>query len=138
MLIHSPRTTLHIKIICNVVLICVGQYCARNLPVQCWPIVNEQLFLKHKLYNIVSTKLGQHCTGISYTQCCPNISETTLHMKITCAILALSAHQCFFRKIAYANLSWSAWANIAQNNYLYNADNVDPQSTVYSMLSKYG
>ena len=45
MLTHSPRTTFHTKIICNVILINVGQHCARTLPVQCWPMVNKQLFL---------------------------------------------------------------------------------------------
>ena len=35
-------------------------------------------------------------------------------------------------------LSRSAWANIAQINYAHNADNVGPQSTVLSMLSKHG
>ena len=33
MLLHSPLTTLHRKTICNVVVIYVGQHCARNLPV---------------------------------------------------------------------------------------------------------
>ena len=70
---------------------------------------------------VVSIKLVQHYIGTSYTQCCPNTSEITLHKKITCTILALSVQQCFCIKITYAILSWSAWANIAQNNYLYNA-----------------
>ena len=54
--------------------------------------------------------------------CCPNTSETTLHKKITCAILALSAQQWFWRKITYTILFWSAWAKIAQNNNLYIAE----------------
>ena len=45
MLTHSPRTTLYRKIISSVILINVGQNCARALPVQCWPMVNKQLFL---------------------------------------------------------------------------------------------
>ena len=80
----------------------------------------------------MSIKLGQHCIGISYTPvtpCCPNTSETTLHKKITFIILALNAQICFCRKITYAMLSWSAWASIAKNNYLHNADNVRPQSS---------
>ena len=68
----------------------------------------------------MSIKLGQHCIGISYTPCCPNTSETTLHKKIACVIWALSAQTCFCMKITYAVLPWSAWANIAQNNYLHN------------------
>ena len=53
------------------------------------------------------------CIGKSYTQCCPNMPETTLHKKITCAILALSMQQRFWRKLTYTILSWSAWAKIA-------------------------
>ena len=45
MLVQSPGTTLHRKIICNGVLIYVGQHCARSLPAQCWRMVNTQLFL---------------------------------------------------------------------------------------------
>ena len=68
--------------------------------------------------------------GISYTKCYPNKFETTFHRKITCAILVLSAKTIFYRKITYATLSWSAWANTAQNNYAHNAENVGPQFTV--------
>ena len=41
------------------------------------------------------------CIGQLYTQCCPNMYETTLHKKITCTILALSTHQWFQRKITF-------------------------------------
>ena len=37
----------------------------------------------------------------------------------SCAILALSMQQWFWRKIIYTSLFWSAWANIAQSNNLY-------------------
>ena len=95
------------------------------------PWLTNNFSKQNKLCNVVSTKLGQHCMGISYTQCCPNTSETTLHTKITCAILVLSAQQCVCRKITYIILSWSAWGNIAQNSYLCNVDTVDhgPQSS---------
>ena len=43
MLGHSPQTTLHRQITYNVVWICLGQHCARKLPVQCWFIANRQL-----------------------------------------------------------------------------------------------
>ena len=33
------------------------------------------------LYNVVSTMLEQHCVRILFSQCCPNMSETTLHKK---------------------------------------------------------
>ena len=36
--------------------------------------------------------------------------------KITCAILALSTQQWFWRKITYTILFWADWAKIAQNN----------------------
>ena len=62
--------------------------------------------------------------NISHAQCCPNTSETTWHKKITCAILAGSIQTCFCRKTTYVMLSWSAWVNTAQNNYLHNPDNV--------------
>ena len=41
--------------------------------------------------------------------------ETKLDIKITRAILDLSAHKCFCRKITHIMLSWSAWANIVYN-----------------------
>ena len=40
---------------------------------------------------VISTMLEQYCMEISSSQCCPNRSETMLHKKIACAILALSA-----------------------------------------------
>ena len=85
----------------------------------------------------MSIKLEQHCIEISYTQCCPNTSETTLHKNVTCAIISLSTQTRFCRKITYAMLSWSVWANITQNNYLHDVDNIAPQSTVYSTFSRY-
>ena len=35
----------------------------------------------NNLYNVVSTMLGPHCIGILFSQCCPNMSGTTLHKK---------------------------------------------------------
>ena len=97
------------------------------------PWLTNNFSKQNKLCNVVSTKLGQHCIGISYTQCCPNTSETTLHTKITCAILVLSAQQCVCRKITYIILSWSAWGNIAQNSYLCNVDTL--LTTVHSLVN---
>ena len=76
-------------------------------------MVNRQSY-QNDLYN-VSIKLRQHGIGVLYIHCCPNMPETTLHKKITCAILALSAQTCFYRKITYV-MSWSAWASIVQSN----------------------
>ena len=88
MLNHSPRSTLHKKIIWNVILISVGQHCVMTLPVQCWTVVYKQLSWQNNLCNAVSIGIWQHCMGISYIQCCPNTSETTLHKKFTDAMLA--------------------------------------------------
>ena len=68
--------------------------------------------------------------GISYTQCCPNTSEITLHKKITCAILVLSVKKIetlaqvfscefyeiskntFFTEHLWATASENYWCNI--------------------------
>ena len=54
------------------------------------------------------------------SQCCPNVSETTLHKELLV--------QCWPRPHSYlfAGKYSSAWANIALEKYLYN---VGPQST---------
>ena len=96
---------------------------------------------------MLSEPLGQHCTGLLHVQCCPKTIKTTLNRifsraslsrasrkplhrvftcAITCAMLTKSAETYFRWKITYTMLSWSAWANIVQENYLYN---VGPQST---------
>ena len=97
------------------------------------PWLTDNFYEENNLHNVVSTILGQHCIGISYAPCCPNTSETTLHRKTTFVILALSAQTCYCRKIAYAMLSWSAWTNIAQTNYLCNAEQCLP--TVHSLVN---
>ena len=40
--------------------------------------------------------LEQHYLGILSSRCCPNMSETTLNKKITCAMLAQKAHRHTF------------------------------------------
>ena len=60
------------------------------------------------LYNIVSTILEQCCMEILSSQCCPNMSETTLHTKITCDQCWLKAHRyTFAEKLAVSNISGS-------------------------------
>ena len=86
------------------------------------PWLIDNFYEENNLYNVLSTMLGQYCIGILSSQCYPNTYERTLHKKITCAILAQSAQQWFWRKVTYTILSWSAWAKIAQNNNLYNAE----------------
>ena len=88
------------------------------------PWLTENFYEENTLCNVASTMLGQHCLEILSSQCCPNTSETTLHKKTICAMLTQSTQTCFRRKITYTMLSWSAWANIAQENCLYN---VHPQ-----------
>ena len=86
------------------------------------PWQTDNFYEKINLCNIVSTMLGQTCRGILSSQCCPNTSETKLHKKITCAMLAQSTQTRFRRKITYTMLSWSACANIAHRKYLCNVD----------------
>ena len=131
----------------NVVLICLCRHCTRKLTVQCWskaqaqlcnfvwaniaqgnhlcnvcPWLTDNFYEENNLYNVASTMLVQYCIGILSIQCCPNTFERTLHKKTTCAMLAQSTQQWFWRKITYTILPWSAWAEIAQNNNLYNAE----------------
>ena len=115
LLFHSPQTTFQRKIIYNLIyhLCNVGPWQTAN-----FHEVNN-------LYNVVSTIMGPHCIGILSSQCCPNTSETTLHQKNTCAMLARSAKTRFRRKISHSMLPWSAFANIAYENYLCI---VDPMS----------
>ena len=42
--------------------------------------------------------LGQHCIGISSSQCCLNTSETTSHDKITCEMLAQNVQSSFWEE----------------------------------------
>ena len=69
------------------------------------PWLTDNFYEENNLYNIVSTRLGQHCIGILSSHCCPNTSERTLHKKITCAMFAHSAQTSFRRKITYTMLS---------------------------------
>ena len=99
MLIHSPQTTLHKKIIYNFVWIYLGQHCTRKLLVQCWPTwLTDNVYAENNLCNAVLTILGQHCIIILSSQCCPNTSEPTLHKKANCTVLAQSTQTCFHRK----------------------------------------
>ena len=82
MLTHSPQTTLHKKIIYNFVWIYLSQRCTRKLLVHCWPI-----WLTYSVYE-----------ENNLCKCCIDPSETTLHKKTTCTLLAQSAQTCFRRK----------------------------------------
>ena len=52
----------------------------------------------------VSIKLVQHYIGTSYTPCCPNTSERTLHKKITGSMLCQTTQSSFHRKITIYNV----------------------------------
>ena len=53
------------------------------------PRLRDNSYGGNNLYNVVSTMMGQHWIGILSSQSCPNTSETLLHEKIACAMLAL-------------------------------------------------
>ena len=95
-----------------------GPTLCKKLPVQCCPTFHKIFFLSrsiwanitqgnylcnvgpwqikvNNLYNAVSTILGQHCIRILSSQFCPSTSETILHKKATCTVLAQSRQTCF-------------------------------------------
>ena len=74
--LHSPQTALQRKVIYNGVKIFLGQNCRRKSSVGPWQ--TDNIYEEDNLCNVVSTMLGQHCTEILSSQCCPNTSETML------------------------------------------------------------
>ena len=46
------------------------------------PWLTDTFYEVNKLYNVVSIMLGQHCIGILFSKCCPNMCEIKLHKKI--------------------------------------------------------
>ena len=79
----------------------LGQHCTRFLQCNFVSWLTKNFSQQNNLYSVVSMKLGQNCTVISYIQYCPpNTSETTLHKKITGAMLAQTTQSSFRRKIA--------------------------------------
>ena len=98
----------------HVVWICLDHHCTRKLPVEPWLTANLATFYENIVYKHCLLNIGLQILSTQYL----NTSETTLHQKITCAVLTQNAQSLFHRKIKYAMLSWSAWANIAQENYL--------------------
>ena len=90
MLTHSPQTTLHKKIIYYFVWIYLSQCCTRKLLVQCWPICLTMFMRK------ITCK------------CYIDPSETTLHKRTTCTVLAQSAQDkwlvaCFLTRYNILN-----------------------------------
>ena len=78
MLAHSPQTTLHRKIIFNVVWICLVNIAQGNYLCNIGPWLTDNVCEENDLYNVVSIKLGQHCIRILSIQYCLNMSETKL------------------------------------------------------------
>ena len=112
MLTHSPKTTLHRKIIYDFVWIYLGQHCIRKLLRNVGSWLRGNSHKEYNLYNIASTMLGQYCITIVSSRCCLNTFETTLHMKNTYAMLCQSEHIYFHRKVS--NMSGSLVFNLVQ------------------------
>ena len=83
MLVHSPQTAFHKKIIYNFVWIYLGR--SIRPEVVCKKSVLRILQNSHEntcvRVKLVSTMLEKHCVRIFFSQCCPNTSEKTLHKK---------------------------------------------------------
>ena len=84
------------------VWIYLGNIAQGNCNVDPW--LTDNFYEENNLYN-VSTMLGQHCIGILSSQYCPNTSETTLHKKTVCAMLAQNAQTCFRTKTGYCSFT---------------------------------
>ena len=112
MLTHSPKTTLHRKIIYDFVWIYLGQHCIRKLLCNVGSWLRDNSHKEYNLYNVVSTMLGQYCITIVSSRCCLNTFETTLHKKNTYAMLSQSEHIYFHRKVS--NMSGSLVFNLVQ------------------------
>ena len=98
----------------------LGQHYTRLLlPVQCWPMSNRQL-LWWKWPKCCINHTGTTWYKNIVLSSCPNTCETTLHTKITSAMLVQSVQICFWKKITCTMLSTSACVNIAQENCLCN------------------
>ena len=100
---------------CNVLWPCwdnIAQ-CFYLLNVSSWP--TDNFYKENILCNVILAMLGQHCII--------NVVQTRLRQHCTKNYLrkvAKGTQTCFYRKINYAMLSWSDWANFAQENYLCN------------------
>ena len=118
MLTHSPWTTLHRKIICNVVLIYVGQHCARKLPVQCWPMVNRQLFHSKITYRMLCLSRWEYCLANVVKYVWDNIAQENYLRKRKLLV------QCWLRtyrytfsgKPAVSNMSGGLFINQVQHH----------------------
>ena len=103
---------------------CSRQHCIRKNVFNVVLILFGKHF-KGKNHVKCCSKSSQHCIVISTIRCCLNTSETTFHMKITCAMLAQSTQLSFRGKITCKISSWSNLDNIAQENFQCN---IDPHS----------
>ena len=107
MLTHSPWTTLHRKIICNVVLIYVGQHCARKLHVQCWPMVNRQLFQIKITYRMLCLSKWEYCLANIVEYVWDNIAQENYLRKRKLLV------QCWLRTYRYTFSGKPAVSNMS-------------------------
>ena len=118
MLTHSPWTALYRKIICNVVLIYVGQHCARKLPVQYWPMVNRQLFHSKITYRMLCLSRWEYCLANVVEYVWDNIAQENYLRKRKLLV------QCWLRtyrytfsgKPAVSNMSGGLFINQVQHH----------------------
>ena len=118
MLTHSPWTALYRKIICNVVLIYVGQHCARKLPVQYWPMVNRQLFHSKITYRMLCLSRWEYCLANVVEHVWDNIAQENYLRKRKLLV------QCWLRtyrytfsgKPAVSNMSGGLFINQVQHH----------------------
>ena len=106
MLPERLQITLYIKkkILCNVVLILLGQHCTGKNPMQCCPRDSRQLCIRKNLvqcclntlwatlhswkpYAMLPERPQTTLYKKNSVQCCLNTLGTTLHKKKSCAIL---------------------------------------------------
>ena len=102
------------------------QHCTRCLPAQYCPksimTILKGIFscavlsgasMRKKTYdNVVSTMLEWRCIWIFSSQCWTNKSETTLHKRMTCAMLVQGVQTCLGRK---AGCSFSMFGSLFFN-----------------------
>ena len=128
MLTHSPWTTLHRKIICNVVLIYVGQHCARKLPVQCWPMVNRQLFHSKITYRMLCLSRWEYCLANVVEYVWDNIAQENYLRKRKLLV------QCWLRTYRYTFSGKPAVSNMSGGLFI---NQVQYHRTILALFIQY-
>ena len=96
MLPERLQITLHKKkILCNVVLILLGQHCTRKNPMQCCPRGSRQLCIRKNLVQCCLNTLWTTLHSWKPYAMLPERPQTTLYKKILCdAVLILLGQLC--------------------------------------------